>query len=62
MVNKPEIVFTFPAAMGGVASFNYNIINNAQVNKFYTTKVILLKAIEDTRPVFKDVFNILAIW
>ena len=26
-LNKPEIIFTFPSCMGGVASFNYNIIN-----------------------------------
>lgn len=58
MENKPTLVFTLPAAMGGVASFNFNIINNAPFNKVFYTKVILLKAKEDNRPIFKDHFNV----
>ncbi len=43
--------------MGGVASFNYNIINHSQLIKNFYSKVIFLKAYEDTRPVFLDNFN-----
>lgn len=58
MSNKTEIVFTFAACMGGVASFNFNIINHSQlINNFYS-KVILLKADEDKRPVFLDKFKV----
>ena len=57
MQNKPEIVFTFPACMGGVSSFNYNIINHSRLIKNFHSKVILLKAIEDTRPLFFDSFK-----
>ena len=57
MQEKPEIVFTFPACMGGVASFNYNIINHSKLISNFHSKVILLKAIEDTRPVFLDEFK-----
>ena len=57
MIEKPEIIFTFPSCMGGVASFNYNIINYSKsISQFYS-KVILLKAKEDTRPIFLDVFK-----
>ena len=56
MSNKPEIIFTFPNCMGGVSSFNYNIINNSKlINNFYS-KVILLQAKEDNRPPFLDKF------
>src|SRR4051812_19055642 len=54
MDNRPEIVFTFPACMGGVASFNYNIINYSKKIKQFKSKVILMKADEDTRPLFTD--------
>ena len=58
MNNKPEIIFTLPACMGGVASFNYNIINHSRlIEKFYS-RVILLKAEEDDRPVFLDKFKV----
>ena len=56
MSTKPEIVFTFPACLGGVASFNYNLINNSRLIKNFSSKVILLKADEDDRPLFKDRF------
>lgn len=55
--NKPHIVFTLPACMGGVASFNYNIINFSKLIKRFHSKVILLKAKEDTRHLFTDIFN-----
>jgi glycosyltransferase involved in cell wall biosynthesis len=57
MNNKPEIVFTFPACMGGVASFNFNIINNSQLIARFYSKVILIKALEDKRPLFLDTFK-----
>ena len=43
--------------MGGVSSFNYNIINHSRLIKNFHSKVILLKAIEDTRPLFFDSFK-----
>ncbi|MEO8413538.1 MAG: glycosyltransferase [Ginsengibacter sp.] len=56
MTDKPEIVFTLPACMGGVASFNYNIINYSRLIKKFYSKVILIKAKEDERPLFSDTF------
>lgn len=56
MSNKPEIVFSFPACMGGVASFNFNIINNSQLIKNFNSRVILLQADEDDRPLFAEQF------
>ena len=56
--NKPEIVFTFPAVMGGVASFNYNLINNSSLVKRFYSKVILLKELTDTRPLFTEKFDV----
>lgn len=58
MDNRPEIVFTLPACMGGVASFNYNIINYSEEIKKYKSKVILLKEQADDRPLFTDQFNV----
>jgi len=43
--------------MGGVASFNYNIINYSRLIKKFHSRVVLLKAKEDTRPVFTDKFE-----
>ena len=43
--NKPQIIFTFPAIMGGVASFNFNIINNSSLLKcFYSRSIIANEA------------------
>ena len=55
---KPEIVFTFPAVMGGVASFNFNIINNSSLLKLFHSKVILMKELTDERPLFKEKFDV----
>ena len=55
---KPEIVFTFPAVMGGVASFNFNIINNSSLLKLFHSKVILMKELTDERPLFKEKFEV----
>lgn len=54
---KPEIVFVFAACMGGVSSFNYNIINHSTRIKNFYSKVILLQAKEDKRPPFTDRFD-----
>jgi glycosyltransferase involved in cell wall biosynthesis len=55
---KPEIIFTFPIALGGVTSFNFNIINNSKLlNNFYS-KVILLKEVNETRPAFTEKFDV----
>jgi glycosyltransferase involved in cell wall biosynthesis len=56
--NKPELVFTFPAALGGVASFNYNLINYSTLKNKFRIKVILLKAKEDTRVEFSEKFKV----
>lgn len=58
MVVKLEIVFTFPASIGGVSSFNYNIINHSKLIKQFHSKVILLREDSDTRPIFLDTFNV----
>jgi glycosyltransferase involved in cell wall biosynthesis len=58
MRKKAEIIFTFPACMGGVASFNYNIVNYSKIKNQFYTKVIMLKALEDTRPIFVDKFEV----
>ena len=55
-MSKPELVFSFPACMGGVASFNFNIINNSRLIKKFNSRVILLKADEDDRPLFNETF------
>jgi glycosyltransferase involved in cell wall biosynthesis len=56
MTEKPEIVFAFPDCMGGVASFNRNIINYSSLKDYFSTHVILLRSQEDERPAFKDPF------
>jgi glycosyltransferase involved in cell wall biosynthesis len=56
MPDKPLIVFTLPNCMGGVASFNFNIINNSSLIQNFYSKVILLKSNEDKRPPFLDKF------
>ena len=57
MQTKPEIIFTFPACMGGVASFNFNIINFSRLIKGFYSKVIMIKASEDKLPLFLENFN-----
>jgi len=56
MNTKPTIVFTFPNCMGGVSSFNYNIINYSLCINYFYSKVILLKSKDDRRSPFLDVF------
>ncbi len=41
---KPEIVFVLPDILGGVSSFNRNIINNASLRKRAYVKVVLVSA------------------
>jgi glycosyltransferase involved in cell wall biosynthesis len=54
MSKKPEIVFTFPDCMGGVASFNRNIINYSSLKNRFSTHVILIRSEEDKRTAFTD--------
>lgn len=54
MSKKPEIVITFPDCIGGVASFNRNIINYSSIKDRFSTHVILIRSKEDKRPVFTD--------
>lgn len=56
MPNKPTIIFTFPNCMGGVSSFNYNIINYSSLINNFHSKVVLLKAKEDNRLPFLEKF------
>lgn len=56
--DRPEIVFTFPIALGGVSSFNFNIINNSKLLKNFNSKVILIKRKQDERPQFTELFNV----
>jgi len=56
MRSKPELIFTLPNVMGGVSSFNYNIINNSELKKSAYLRVILIKELSDKRPVFQDEF------
>lgn len=51
---KPVVIFVFPDCMGGVASFNRNLINHTSLREQCIIKVILLKAAEDKREAFTD--------
>lgn len=57
-MDKPEIIFTLPFALGGVSSFNFNIINNSKLLKNFYSKVILIKSTNETRPSFTEKFNV----
>ena len=57
-MDKPEIIFTLPFALGGVSSFNFNIINNSKLLKKFYSKVILIKNANETRPSFTEKFNV----
>lgn len=48
------MVFIFPNCMGGVASFNRNLINYTTFNSRCKIRVILLEPEGDTRPKFTD--------
>jgi glycosyltransferase involved in cell wall biosynthesis len=54
MDERTEIVFTFPDCLGGVASFNRNIINYSTIKSKLLVRVILLKSLEDNRQEYKD--------
>lgn len=54
--NKPEIVFTLPAIMGGVASFNFNIINNSTLIEGFYSKVILMHEVSEKGALFTETF------
>jgi hypothetical protein len=55
---KPEIVFTFSIALGGVSSFNFNIINNSKLLKIFYSKVVLLKEVNEARVAFTEKFDV----
>lgn len=57
MKKKAEIIFTLPACMGGVASFNLNLINHSKLIKEFYSKVILIKEENDRRPIVTENFN-----
>ena len=52
--DKPVIIFVFPDCMGGVGSFNRNLINHTALREQCIIKVILFKAAEDNRERFTD--------
>lgn len=54
MKGKPEIVFTFPNVLGGVASFNRNIINHSKVKDQFFVRVVLLTERESSSPRFEE--------
>lgn len=54
MSNKTVLVFIFPNCMGGVASFNRNLINYSVLKKSCHVRVVLLEPAEDKRPRFTD--------
>ncbi len=57
MENKPEIVFTFPDRLGGVANFNRNIINYSTLKSKFYVRVILLKPKQYNYQEYKDEIN-----
>jgi glycosyltransferase involved in cell wall biosynthesis len=58
MNRSQEIIFTFPPCLGGVASFNFNIINNSALIKNFYSKIIFLQEDSDDRALFLDHFNV----
>ena len=56
-MTKPVLVFIFSNCMGGVASFNRNLINYTSLKDRCNTRVILLEAEEDKRARFTDVIT-----
>lgn len=57
-MGKPEIIFVFPIALGGVSSFNFNIINNSKLLQHFYSKVVLIKNKNETRPSFAEKFDV----
>lgn len=54
---KPEFVFVLPDMLGGVASFNRNIINYASLRDKAYVKVILCRDLDSTVPRFTESFE-----
>jgi glycosyltransferase involved in cell wall biosynthesis len=54
---KPEIVFVLPDILGGVSSFNRNIINNTSLRKRAYVKVILVSASGWPHPRITEAFD-----
>jgi glycosyltransferase involved in cell wall biosynthesis len=55
---KPEIVFIFQGVLGGVSSFNYNIINFSKLKTRFYSRVIIIKEDADDRPLFTEHFDV----
>lgn len=55
--NKPEIVFVVPDILGGVSSFNRNIINNASLRKTAYVKVVLVSESGWPHPRITEAFD-----
>ena len=53
---RPELVFTFPAKMGGVSSLNYNLLKYTSMLGRFRSKVVLLREEGDTEAEFLDPF------
>lgn len=51
---KPVMVFIFPNCMGGVASYNRNLVNYTSLKSRCWTRVVLLDSSEDKRAKFDD--------
>jgi glycosyltransferase involved in cell wall biosynthesis len=56
-VNKPVMVFIFPNCIGGVASYNRNLINHTSLKNRCHTRVVLLDSLEDKRARFTDLIK-----
>lgn len=54
---KPEIIFVLPDILGGVSSFNRNIINNASLRKRAYVKVILVSGSVWPHPRITEAFD-----
>lgn len=53
----PVLVFVFPDCMGGVASYNRNLINYTSFKQSCYIRVVLIQALEDKRPKFTDLIE-----
>ena len=56
MGDKPEIIFIIENKLGGVASFNKNIINHTSLRSKAIIKVILVNQVNSPHPRYEDKF------
>lgn len=54
---RQELIFVIENKLGGVAYFNWNIINYRPKKELFFIKIILLDQLDSTHPRFNDVFN-----